>query len=171
MSMMNPPPGWLEGRRLERFASPAEAETVEIGARFSLSELGRVNAEVNRRMPWVKEEKDVWGQGSDCEEIAIAKRDELVLLRWPAGALRLTVVNLRGVRGHCVLSVMPAEGEPWILDNLMAPIFVRSHLEKVGGYRFICRESPGSLLWESLMPAKPFSLADLGKKARDEAPT
>jgi lysozyme len=166
--MMQPPPGWLEGRRLERFISPAEAETVEFGQRFSLSELGRVNADANRLMPWKQEAKDAWGLGSDCEDIAIAKRDALVRLGWPAGALRLTVMRTSRGEGHCVLSVMQTEGEPWILDNRTTPIFVQSKLEKAGDV-FLARECPGDLLWRRLGGgAKVVSLADAVKQAKKE---
>lgn len=67
--------------------------------------LARVNREVNARMPWRPDEAgDVWGDGSDCEDAAIAKLEVLLAAGVPRWELRLAAWRVPGGSGgHAVL--------------------------------------------------------------------
>ncbi|MDR3475813.1 MAG: transglutaminase-like cysteine peptidase [Devosia sp.] len=52
----------------------------------------------------------------DCEDIALAKRKQLIEAGWPASALLMTVAKLADGEGHAVLMVRTDRGD-LILDN------------------------------------------------------
>jgi predicted transglutaminase-like cysteine proteinase len=52
----------------------------------------------------------------DCEDIALAKRRELMGKGWPASALLMTVVRQANGEGHAVLLVRTDRGD-FVLDN------------------------------------------------------
>jgi predicted transglutaminase-like cysteine proteinase len=90
------------------------------------AELALVNSAANRSIRQVADREqygidDVWVEGAeagDCEDIAIAKRDALLALGWPAKDLRLVHVNPFGGEGHAILEVRWSGHEPVLLDNM-----------------------------------------------------
>lgn len=160
------PPQWLRAIEAGHYSPAEKPETVELGDRFLVRDLRRVNARINRTMPWVREKVDIWGEGSDCEDIALAKIAELVDLGWPAGALRLTLLLTEKGEAHCVVSVMDGSDDPWILDNRLS-LVSRQSLREAGGDRFVAREMPGNLeFWERIGPPSVINLADVVEKVR-----
>ncbi|MGH6946134.1 MAG: transglutaminase-like cysteine peptidase [Kiloniellales bacterium] len=145
---------------IRRAAAPATAALDE-GKRV---ELVQVNNNVNARVRYTPDAaRDLWrpavGEG-DCEDIALAKRQELASRGWPLGALRLTTCRtIRGVpaSGHAVLSVVTDEGT-LILDNRGPGAHPQERME-AAGYELLARELPGNLQWEYL--GEGSSLADI----------
>jgi len=83
-----------------------------------------VNLETNQRINYRRDPVDTgiadrWRvavtQG-DCEDIALAKRQRLIELGFPAGAMRLAVGHIETGEGHAVL-VLRTEAGDVILDN------------------------------------------------------
>ena len=117
------------------------------------AELQRVNSSVNARIVQRSDlatsgKDDQWqvatGQG-DCEDIAIAKKRELLRLGWPASALLLTVGRSRG-EGHTVLTVRTSEGD-LVLDNVTSSIRNWSRTP----YRYFARQSQSNgKVWERI---------------------
>lgn len=93
-------------------AAPAAAETAH-------PVLERVQKDVNYRVHFVPEKgrKDEWKiattQG-DCEDIALAKREELIARGWDAADLQIIILRMLDGTGHAVLSV---KSLGLILDN------------------------------------------------------
>lgn len=164
------PPQWLAALDAGLCDLAEKPETVEITP-YRKRCLRVTNLSVNALMPYKSEDKDVWGKGSDCEDIAMAKRERLLKSDWPVGALRLTVLRLPDGRGHCVLSVMDGSDDPWILDCLSPTLSRQSTLEDAGD-RFVAREMPGNReFWERLGPPPVINLAEVVEQAKDpEAP-
>ncbi|WP_224406186.1 transglutaminase-like cysteine peptidase [Afifella sp. IM 167] len=52
----------------------------------------------------------------DCEDFALAKREKLIELGWPAAALRIAVTRMPDGQGHAVLIVRTSLGD-LVLDN------------------------------------------------------
>lgn len=110
-----------------------------------LQELRAVNADVRKR---VRERDDLPATGKtddwrlatregDCEDIAIAKKAELMKKGWPASALLLTVARQRfSEEGHTVLTVRTNDGD-LILDNLTPSVKDWSRTP----YRYFARQS------------------------------
>jgi predicted transglutaminase-like cysteine proteinase len=117
------------------------------------SELQRVNSSVNARIAQRSDlattgKEDQWqlaiSQG-DCEDIAIAKKSELLKLGWPASALLLTVARSGG-EGHTVLTVRTNEGD-LVLDNESSSIRNWAHTP----YRYFARQSQSNgKIWERI---------------------
>lgn len=74
--------------------------------------LERVNRDVNASMTYRPDDDDIWGVGSDCEDYAVRKLEDLLDAGVPRGALRLAIARVEQ-RGHAVLVVR----DEWILDN------------------------------------------------------
>lgn len=83
-----------------------------------------VNLEINRTIRYRPDPIDMgiadrWRVAvteGDCEDIALAKRQRLIELGFPAGAMRLAVGHVETGEGHAVL-VLRTEGGDVILDN------------------------------------------------------
>jgi predicted transglutaminase-like cysteine proteinase len=75
----------------------------------------------------------------DCEDIALAKRKQLVQDGWPASALLMTVVKQNNGEGHAVLMVRTDRGD-LVLDNQDGLIRVWTD----SPYHFIKRQSQAS---------------------------
>lgn len=96
------------------------------------SELSAVNSRINRKLRPVNDTRDTWTVATrygDCEDFALAKREELVALGWPRAALRLAVGETRGGVPHAVLIARTSQGD-FVLDNLtqrVMPISQTSH--------------------------------------------
>jgi predicted transglutaminase-like cysteine proteinase len=111
-----------------------------------MQELQRVSADVNREVVFALDQdiysiEDYWalphsGYG-DCEDIALAKRARLIALDYPSAALRLAFVYIRGLSGHCILTVETTEGT-FLLDSRRDAVV---HWAETG-YAFEARERP-----------------------------
>jgi predicted transglutaminase-like cysteine proteinase len=77
---------------------------------------------------------DIWGVGSDCEDYAVRKLEDLLDAGVPRGALRLAIARV-DQRGHAVLVIR----DEWILDNLHDEILRRGE----NGFRIEAWETEG----------------------------
>ncbi len=101
----------------------SEAEVSEVATPSMEEELVAVNRAINRRVKQIKDNTDDFGDSwkvaqnaGDCEDIALAKRKELISKGWPSRALRIAVTKTRGGEGHAVLVVRTSQGD-LVLDN------------------------------------------------------
>lgn len=114
----------------------------------------RVNAEVNA-LPQVAEQSgDFWkragAEGGDCEDLALAKLDRLLVEGFPIERLRLATCFVGGTgpaqRGEAhVVLVVDAPDDHYVLDNLQGHVvpvymligagYVLESVQKVGGSR------------------------------------
>lgn len=125
-------------------------------------ELQRINREVNDTMisktdfelygvdeNWTLNEKE-----GDCEDFAILKRQRLIKLGWPAGALLITVVEpLDDLMMHAVLAVRTSRGD-FILDNKLkdGSTFIW-RWDEIMAYTYVAQQSPvDPHRWLSLIP-------------------
>jgi predicted transglutaminase-like cysteine proteinase len=108
------------------------------------NELVEVNFDLNVRIrPETDEDlyhvAEYWtypdGRG-DCEDIALAKRRQLIELGWDASALLMTVVKQFNGDGHAVLMVRTDRGD-LVLDNQENKILVWNTTP----YQFVKRQS------------------------------
>lgn len=118
-------------------------------ARFELtptrmSELDQLNRYVNKLIEPATD-LEVYGtqehwtlpvNRGDCEDYALLKRQLLMALGWPAGALLMTVVRDEKGEGHAVLTARTAQGD-FILDNKVDDIRVWNRT----GYTYVMRQS------------------------------
>ena len=91
----------------------------------------------------------------DCEDIALAKRRELINAGWPASTLLMTVVRERDGNGHAVLLVRTDRGD-LVLDNQEGEVRLWSETP----YQFIKRQSqldPGS--WVDMFDSRMVQVA------------
>ena len=93
------------------------------------------------------------GRTGDCEDMALAKRQRLVALGWPADDLRIAVaINEKGEL-HAVLTVdvVSAKGAPatYVLDNRFLHVEPWKRLSEFG-YTWVERARPGSSQWSRL---------------------
>lgn len=102
---------------------------VKPDARIALNQLNmalieHVNGHINRTIRYRPDPVDMgiadrWRVAKtegDCEDIALAKRQHLIELGFPAGAMRLAVGHTETGEGHAVLVVRTEAGDV-ILDN------------------------------------------------------
>lgn len=110
--------------------------------------LNRVNRNVNASItPRSDERVDKWqlnGQYGDCEDYALTKRERLIELGVPAGALRIGYTRTATGQGHAVLIVRTDRGE-LVLDNLVRNV---RRLPDTG-YRIEKVSTANILLWTS----------------------
>lgn len=109
-------------------------------------ELKTVNRHFNRGVREVSDQRqhrreDVWsiavkGGAGDCEDFALAKRQELIARGWPSSTLLLAVVRTRRGEGHAVLIARTTAGD-LVLDNWRRGI---RRVEETG-YRFYGTQS------------------------------
>jgi predicted transglutaminase-like cysteine proteinase len=122
----------------------ARVVEVETLTEAKWAELVEVNFDLNVRIrPETDEElyhvAEYWtypdGRG-DCEDIALAKRRQLIELGWDASTLLMTVVKEANGDGHAVLMVRTDRGD-LVLDNQENKILVWSQTP----YEFVKRQS------------------------------
>ena len=115
-----PPAGWISYCRRHDLEDVACVRLTQ----ERWGELQRVNSEVNRRVAYRSDRTlygtlDLWtvaAEAGDCEDFALAKRQQLVRLGWPASALLLATGRTpRGVY-HAVLVAVTDRGD-YVLDN------------------------------------------------------
>ncbi len=83
----------------------------------------------------------------DCEDIALAKRRDLIAAGWPASTLLMTVVRQANGEGHAVLLVRTDRGD-FVLDNQHGTIA----LWRDTPYLFLKRQSQANpAQWIDLM--------------------
>ncbi|MEO5806771.1 transglutaminase-like cysteine peptidase [Devosia sp.] len=95
----------------------------------------------------------------DCEDIALAKRRDLINAGWPASTLLMTVVRQTNGDGHAVLLVRTDRGD-LVLDNQEGAINVWNATP----YQYIKRQSqanPGQ--WVDMFDNRPIIVAALAK--------
>ncbi len=130
-----------------------------IGTTDRLSELDRVNRQVNRQIEPVTDLElygvsDYWtlprsGKG-DCEDYALQKRHDLIAAGWPSSSLLITVVRDEKGEGHAILTARTSQGD-YILDNKTDELRLWSQTP----YGYVMRQSyldPRS--WVALDPAQ-----------------
>jgi predicted transglutaminase-like cysteine proteinase len=123
------------------------------------AELSSVNSAVNRDVSEVSDSQtrgiaDDWrlpGRVGDCEDFAIAKKNELMKRGWPASALLLTVARDNfGGGGHTVLTVRTTKGD-LVLDNRSRKVKDWSRTP----YSYYARQSQSVTgKWERIAKAK-----------------
>jgi predicted transglutaminase-like cysteine proteinase len=112
-----------------------------------LADLEQVSAEINRTIRFMLDSEaysveDFWtlpdrGYG-DCEDIALAKRAQLVARGYPSAALRLAFVfDRKDLSAHCILTVETTRGT-WVLDSYADAVLLWSD----SPYNFEARERP-----------------------------
>lgn len=97
----------------------AETPTIDMEAALS-----GVNREINKRIKQINDDDkadfgDSWtvaSRSGDCEDIALAKRKELISIGWSPRALRIAVTRTAKGEGHAVLVVRTSKGD-LVLDN------------------------------------------------------
>ncbi len=141
-------------------------EAVEL-TEASWNQLLAVNANANQSIVPVTDQDlydvaEFWtypnGFG-DCEDIALAKRRDLVNAGWPASTLLMAVVRQANGDGHAVLMVRTDRGD-LVLDNQDGNINVWNATP----YQFIKRQSqanPGQ--WVDMFDERPIVLAALSQ--------
>ncbi len=85
-----------------------------------LSDLVRVNIQINRAIAPKHDGADVWSpdaKAGDCEDFALAKRQRLVDLGWAPSQLLIAIVDDPSLGGHAVLIARTDQGD-LVLDNL-----------------------------------------------------
>lgn len=91
----------------------------------------------------------------DCEDIALAKRRDLISKGWPASTLLMTVVKQADGEGHAVLLVRTDRGD-LVLDNQDGRINLWSDTP----YHFLKRQSQAnSGDWVDLVDDRPVMMA------------
>jgi predicted transglutaminase-like cysteine proteinase len=126
--------------------------------------LVQVNQHVNDTI-WQEEDIKHYGRAEywtiptdgygDCEDIALAKRKELIDAGMPVPALRIAVVVTPRQQNHAVLTVSTDRGD-YVLDSLRDDIRPWSQ----AGYKWIERQDAArSSGWASLEPEPTYSVA------------
>lgn len=85
-----------------------------------LSDLARVNTQVNNAIASEYDRADVWSPDAvagDCEDFALAKRQRLIDLGWAPSQLLIAVVDDPSQGAHAVLIARTDQGD-LVLDNL-----------------------------------------------------
>lgn len=131
-------------------AAPVFAEPIIVDA-AAIAQLEAVQQSVNA-LP-VRSDQDRFGRieywqsadatGGDCEDKALAARDALITLGWPAHALRLALAWDETGTYHAVLTVdlrTTAGTATWVLDSRFAGLQTWSALAR-RGYRWSVRQS------------------------------
>lgn len=96
--------------------------------------------------------KEFWTPATtagDCEDIALAARQKLLNLGWPASTLRLASVFTETNEIHSVLTVEVSRNgrrETLVIDNRKAEVMTWDQLA-AGGYRFVIRQSSNGRDW------------------------
>jgi predicted transglutaminase-like cysteine proteinase len=115
----------------------------------------RVTAQSDRARFGVDEYWEPAGKTGDCEDIALAKRAQLIEMGWPADSLRMAVVINERREMHAVLTVdvTSQKGAPatYVMDNRTPHVEPWKNLADVG-YMFLERAKPGSAEWTSVDP-------------------
>lgn len=112
-----------------------------------------VNQIINQSVNCIFSDKDLYGQEEywtlpvgrlgDCEDIALKKREELVKLGLPRGAMTMAIVHHRTtLASHAVLLVETTTGT-WVLNSLTAGVT----LWHEAPYNYEMRERPDGT-WE-----------------------
>jgi predicted transglutaminase-like cysteine proteinase len=93
------------------------------------------------------------GKTGDCEDMALAKRQRLVALGWPADDLRIAVAIDEKGELHAVLTVdvVSTKGAPatYVLDSRFLHVEPWKRLSEFG-YTWVERAKPGSAQWSRL---------------------
>lgn len=91
----------------------------------------------------------------DCEDIALAKRRDLISAGWPASVLLMAVVRERNGDGHAVLMVRTDRGD-LVLDNQVGEVNVWNQTP----YQYIKRQSQLSpAQWVDMVDNRPIVVA------------
>lgn len=136
-------------RRKDRVALTAERWKQLITVNNDVNAQIRPVTDVERH--GVKEHWDFPVREGDCEDFVLLKRQYLISMGWPSGALLVTVVLDENDDGHAVLTAVTDRGE-YILDNQRPAVEPWSAVP----YRFLKRQSGGDpLSWVSLDPNAP----------------
>jgi predicted transglutaminase-like cysteine proteinase len=91
----------------------------------------------------------------DCEDIALAKRRDLIARGWPASTLLMAVVRQKNGEGHAVLMVRTDRGD-LVLDNQDSMI----RLWTDSPYHFLKRQSQAnSAQWVDIVDDRPIVVA------------
>lgn len=138
----------LPPRAFESFCTAHDDQCVRQGDRDEISlddtaweTLRGVNGAVNRRIVVRPDTPgtDSWDldvTSGDCDEYALAKRQELLRRGWPSAALSLTAAYISSGQAHLVLTVRTDRGD-LVLDNLRDNVIAADRT----GYRWIARQS------------------------------
>lgn len=120
------------------------------------AELEAVQAEVNSRVHYrtdmdLYRQADFWTVATtegDCEDYALAKRQDLMAKGWPVEALRLATCLTEAGEGHAVLTVDTDHGT-YVLDNRWPHVKPWADLTGLG-YRWLERQVPGQMAWAQI---------------------
>lgn len=169
-----PPAGWLDYcRRTPRdVACQAALLTPQ-----RLHELHQVQAAM-WRLPRRSDEQlyhraEYWvpagAAGGDCEDIALAAREQLLRLGWPASAVRLATAWTERNEHHLVLTVdivHAGQVATLILDSRFAQVQTWQELKRIG-YRFEARQASRGATWVAIRDDEPMR----GRWSRDAVQT
>ncbi|KQX26180.1 hypothetical protein ASD39_02790 [Sphingomonas sp. Root50] len=104
----------------------------------------------------------------DCEDIALAARQRLLNLGWPASTLRLATVFTETNEIHSVLTVEVSRNgrrETLVVDNRKAAIMTWDQLA-ASGYRFVIRQSSNGRDWVKVDQAPTIAARSDARTAR-----
>ena len=149
-----PPQGWVEFCR--RNGTDPSCQSVQLDA-ARLRQLQQVQASL-RAIPRVSDSRtagqaELWRvadrRGGDCEDIALAARQQLLAAGWPVTALRLATAWTEQREFHVVLTVDAVQGNrpaTLVLDSRFAVVMSWQKLEQLG-YRFATRQAQHGSAW------------------------
>lgn len=91
----------------------------------------------------------------DCEDIALAKRRDLIAAGWPVSTLLIAVVRERNGDGHAVLMVRTDRGD-LVLDNQIGEVNVWNQTP----YQYLKRQSQANpAQWVDMVDNRPLVVA------------
>jgi predicted transglutaminase-like cysteine proteinase len=142
-------------RRPERCASSEDIQKITYDDE-SRRKIDSVNRGVNRSIAPFAHAPDVpWQDDAtigDCNEFALAKRSQLLDLKFPASALLLAVAVVPSGEAHLVLVVVTDQGD-FVLDSLRRDVVRWDKLP----YRWIRRSSAKDpRLWQFILSPEEF---------------
>ncbi|WP_340315650.1 transglutaminase-like cysteine peptidase [Rhizorhabdus argentea] len=154
--LVMPPAGWMDfcGRN----ADDPSCKVVQLDE-TRLKQLRAVQSAV-RQIHAVDDRKEfgraeywqVASKAGDCEDIALAAREKLMAMGWPASAVRLATAWTEQRAYHTVLTIDVARDgaqTTLVLDSRFPTVMSWQRLEQIG-YRFHIRQASRGPTWVSI---------------------
>lgn len=118
-ALAEPPPAGFQFYCLKSDCRPSGAASAPYSVEL-MADLRKVTEDINRKVIYRPDRREKWrvaATSGDCEDIAMAKREALIRMGYPASALRMAVGYTRKGEYHAFLVVVTNRGK-FVLDNL-----------------------------------------------------